>query len=228
VIIPVRRVRWQPCRRILPSRFPPRNLFDRIADPADLEAVIAVESLTDDRLRDEIGEIRLVSPAERIVGPGSGVIMAAFTHLNPAGSRFSDGSYGVFHAARTLAGAIAETCHHRERFMAATRQPRMELDMRVYAVDLDARLHDLRGLRAQLPEVHDPESYAASQALARRLRAEGSSGIAHDSVRAAGEPCAAVFRPRALSNCGQDRHLTYVWDGAAIVEVYEKRAFGAG
>ena len=31
--------------------------------------------------------------------------MAAFTHLNPEGSRFSDGSYGVYYAAHTLATA---------------------------------------------------------------------------------------------------------------------------
>lgn len=223
--VPIRRVRWLPCWRIIPSRFPPRNLFDRIADPADLEVTIAVESLTNDRLRDEIGEIRLVPPEDRIVGQGTGAIMAAFTHLNPAGSRFSDGSYGVFYAGRTLDGAIAETRYHREIFMRATRQPRMDLDMRVYTTDLDAELHDIRGLKTSMPDVYDPDDYAASQAMARRLRVEGSSGIAYDSVRAPHEECAAIFRPRALAHCRQERHLSYVWDGAAIVDVYEKRAY---
>ena len=46
--------------------------------------------------------------------------MAAFTHLNPDGSRFSDGRYGVFYAARSLDTAVAETMHHRANFMAAT------------------------------------------------------------------------------------------------------------
>ena len=43
--------------------------------------------------------------------------MAAFTHLNPEGSRFSDGSWGVFYAGNDLNTAIAETRHHRERFL---------------------------------------------------------------------------------------------------------------
>ena len=46
--------------------------------------------------------------------------MAAFTHLNPEGSRFSDGSWGVFYAAHSVATAVEETVYHRERFLAAT------------------------------------------------------------------------------------------------------------
>ena len=56
------------------------------------------------------------------------------------------------------------------------------------------------GNRAALPLVYHPDDYAAGQALAGRLRAEGSSGIVYDSVRHTGGMCAAVFRPRCLSN----------------------------
>ena len=85
------RIKWDPSYRLVPSRFPPVGLFDRVSDPADLEVVLAVESLTNDRLRNETGEIRLVPPEDRVSGPGTTPIMAAFTHLNPEGSRFSDG-----------------------------------------------------------------------------------------------------------------------------------------
>ena len=56
------RITWTPSWRIIPSRFPPIDLFERIADPADWEALIQLESLTNPRLRDEVGEITLVSP----------------------------------------------------------------------------------------------------------------------------------------------------------------------
>jgi hypothetical protein len=170
-----------------------------------------------------VGNIALVPAAERVSGPGSSVIMAAFTHPNPDGSRFSDGSYGVFYAGATLATAISETRYHRQRFMQATSQPRMELDMRVYVVDLDGALHDISGKRAALALVHHPDDYAAGQALAVRLRAEGSSGIVYDSVRHSDGICAAVFKPRCLANPRQERHLCYVWDGRTITMVYEKR-----
>jgi len=149
--VAVTHVAWKPCWRIIPSRFPPIALFERVTEPDDLEAIFELESLTNPRLRDEVGEISLVPPEERISGPGTSIIMAAFTYLNPEGSWFSDGSYGVFYPANDLDIAIAETRHHRERFMRATKQEHMELDMRVYVTDLDGELHDLRGQKTLQP-----------------------------------------------------------------------------
>lgn len=223
--IPLTHICWRPCYRIIASRFPPISLFEEVADPADLDAVHAIEAMTNDRLRVEVGELALVPPEDRVSGPGTSAIMAAFTHLNPDGSRFSDGSFGVFYAAATVPAAVAETRHHRARFMALTREPAQELDMRVYAVDLEAELHDIRGLEEAQPALYHPDDYAAAQTLAGRLRGAGAGGIVYDSVRDPGGECAAVFRPRLLSHCRQERHLCYVWDGAAITTVYEKRAF---
>ena len=225
--IPVTRVAWKPCYRIIPSRFPPIPLFEDVADPADLEAVYLIEAMTNDRLREEEGELSLVPPEDRVSGPGSSAIMAAFTHLNPRGDRFTDGSYGVFYAGLTLETAIAETRYHRTRFLQATDEPAQELDMRVYAVDLDGALHDIRGLRDSRPALYHPDSYAMAQAFARDLRADGAEGIVYQSVRHYGGECAAVFKPRLLSHCRQERHLCYVWDGGAIATIYEKRLFGA-
>lgn len=222
--LPVVEVAWKPGWRIIPSRFPPIALFERVTAPEDLDAIFELEALTNPRLRDEAGDIRLVAPDDRVSGPGASVIMAAFTHLNPQGSRFSDGSYGVFYAANDLDTAIAETAYHRARFMRATNEPRMELDMRVYLVDLEASLHDLRGRRDEHSLVYHTDNYAAGQHLAGTLRKDGANGIVYDSVRREGGECAAVFRARLLSNCRQERHLCYVWDGQRIASVYEKRA----
>src|SRR5437660_11568940 len=93
-----RRTRWRPSHRLVPSRFPPIGLFDRVARPEDLDAVFAVEAMTNDRVRDETGQLALVPPDDRVSGPGTTPIMAAFTHLNPEGSRFSDGSFGVYNS----------------------------------------------------------------------------------------------------------------------------------
>ncbi len=224
--IPVTATRWSPCYRIIPSRFPPVGLFDKVARAEDLDAVFQIEAMTNDRLRDEVGDLRLVPPEDRVAGPGSTPIMAAFTHLNPAGSRFTDGSFGVFYAALTLETAIAETKHHRAKFLAATNEPAQEIDMRVYAVDLTADLHDIRPLAASHAHLYDPDTYAAAQGLASELREAGADGIRYWSVRHEGGECAAAFRPRILSNCRQERHLCYVWDGHAIKTVYEKRSLG--
>jgi hypothetical protein len=224
VIPAVAKIVWKPCYRLIPSHFPPIGVYDRVANPADLDAVFALENLTNPRLRQEAGDISIVPPEDRVSGPGTTPIMAAFAHLNPDGSRFSDGSYGVYYAGRTLDTAIAETRYHRARFLAMTREDPIELDMRTYLADLDGELHDIRG-RADLTDVYAPDSYAAGQTLARPLKAANSYGIAYDSVRHAGGECVAVFRPPVLSNCIQGPHFGYVWDGAQISTVYEKKLY---
>ena len=190
--------------------------------------ILAVESLTNPRLRDEVGEIRLVPAEDRVTGPGASIIMASFTHLNPEGSRFSDGTYGVFYATRDIDTAIAETRYHRERFMRATNQGRMDLDMRVYLTDVDTDLHDILGKQTEYGLVYHDDDYSAGQQLARVLRLANSNGIAYSSVRRSCGECVAIFRPRVLTNSRQERHLSYVWDGRRISDVYEKRALSSG
>jgi hypothetical protein len=67
--------------RLIPSHFPPIALFENLLDPDELDAAYALESLTNDRLQDEIGNITLVPHDERVTGPGTTAIMAAFTHI---------------------------------------------------------------------------------------------------------------------------------------------------
>jgi hypothetical protein len=223
--VPVSAIDWAPCVRIVPSRYPPVDLFERVADPADFEAVYEVEALTNDRLRAEVGEIALVPPAERVFGPGSSYIMAPFTHLAPGGGRYTDGTYGAYYTASDRATAVAETCYHRARFMAATAEPPLDLEMRVLEARLSAELHDVRGMVLDRPELYLSEEYRPPQELGRTLRYAGSSGVVYRSVRRAGGECAAVFRPRVLSECRQAEHLIYVWDGHRIAAVYEKRLY---
>lgn len=218
-------ISWKPCWRIIPSRFPPIQLFERITDPSDLEAIFELDSITNPRLHEEVGNLDLVVVEERVSGPGTSVIMAAFTHLNPSGGRFSGRHNSVFYGAKTLSTAISESRYHRERFMQNTGQPATQLDMRVYSIDLTGKLHDLRGKKDELPLIYDKDDYAASQQLASTLRKSKSNGLVYDSVREQNGECAAVFRPSLLSNARQERHLCYVWDGNQITDVYEKREF---
>ncbi|TCV96502.1 RES domain-containing protein [Luteibacter rhizovicinus] len=222
---PVRRIRWSHAWRIVPSRFPPVGVFDRIANPADIDAVLAVESMTNPRLREEMGALRLVPPERRVSGQGTTPIMAAFAHINPEGSRFSDGHWGVFYAAHSLATAIEETVFHRQNFLAATHEPPTDTEMRCYTMAIGGRLHDMRG---GWPEAHDPDSYVLSAALARELRAAGSNGIVYDSVRHTGGECIAAFYPDLISPCVQAEHLIYRWDGTRISAVLKVQAVDRG
>ena len=209
--------------RIVPSIFPPVSLFDRISHPADLEALFAVEALTNDRLREEVGDISLVPVEDRVTGPGSTPFMASFTHLSPQGGRFNTPDFGAYYASPEIETAIAETRYHREEFLSFTNEGPVDVDMRVYLARVMGDLHDAR-TDAPL-EIYDPDNHSHGQALATVLRHSGSNGLIYASVRAPGGNCGAVFRPRLLSECRQERHLTYRWDGHRVTQIYEKRDF---
>jgi hypothetical protein len=147
--------------------------------------------------------------------------MASFTHLNPQGSRFSDGSYGVYYAARELETAIAETTFHLGRFYAATGDPPHAEDMRALSGRIDARFHDLRGGNPRWRACLDPDDYSASRALGQSLCAAGSNGVVWPSVRRTGGQCLGAFRPKAVGIPVQDRHLRYHWDGRQISRYFD-------
>ena len=215
-------VAWLPCHRLIASRFPTVGVYDQVADAADLDVVFAIEALTNPRVRQELGQLSWVPPADRVAGPGATLILAAFTHLNPLGSRFSDGSWGVYYAADSLDTAVAEVSHHRGQFLARTAEAAIDIDLRWLHADLMDKLHDLRGQGASMPGVYDPDRYGESQDLGRALRSQGSPGIVYDSVRRPLGQCAAVFKPKTLSNAKTVGHIGLHWDGRAISHWFEK------
>ena len=212
---------WNPTYRLVPSRYPPVGLFDRVAHADDLDVIFAIEAVTNPRLRDEIGEIQLVARNDRVVGTGSSVVMAAFCHLNPNGSRFSDGTLGVYYGASSLEVAVAEVSHHRANFLRATAQLPLDIDMRCYVGHVTKPLHDLRP--KTWSNMHDIDDYAAPQALARRLRAADAWGVVYHSVRAPDGECVGVFRPNGVDlPVRQGVHVSLRWDGSRICDWYKK------
>ncbi|MFM0197200.1 RES family NAD+ phosphorylase [Paraburkholderia strydomiana] len=217
---------WSPAYRVIPTRFPAVNLFDRVASPEDFEALYALEAMTNDRLRTEVGELDLVPREERRFGPGYGPIMAALTHLNPLGSRFSDGTYGVFYCARSRVTAIAETRYHTARFLEATAEPPMRQQMRLYTVVAQGEVVDLRGDPKLDLAVLSPDDYLAGQSLGRAVREAGAPGIAYPSVRDTEGECLAAFRTTLLRDCHHAAYLEYNWNGTSVDMVFELNQVG--
>ncbi|GAC1346139.1 MAG: hypothetical protein NVSMB18_27530 [Acetobacteraceae bacterium] len=89
-------VHWATGHRVIRTIYPPVDLFEDIADPADWELLVLAEAKTNPRVRQQVGDLSIVPPARRVAGPTASLVMAAFTHASRARpSRFSDGSYGV-------------------------------------------------------------------------------------------------------------------------------------
>ena len=216
---------WQPdwprCHRIIPSRFPAIDLFERVIDSALFDALYELESMTNDRLREEAGDIAMVDPDDRVFGSGATVVMAAFTHIGRA-SRFTDGTYGVYYAANSTETAIRETVFSRQRFLASTNEPAIEIDMRMYVGNVERPMHDIRS--ADYVALHHPDDYSGSQMFSNGLKSEKSWGIVYNSVRHEGGECIAALRPPAVGLPTPSKHFTYVWNGSRVTEWYEKKA----
>ena len=187
-LVPQSHVRWRGAVRIIRSAFPPVDLFEDIADPADWPLLIAAEQKTNPRLMDSIGELDRVPPGRRVGGAGASFIMAPFVHVSAErASRFGDGSFGVLYAGRTFAVALMETMHHHARFMARTAEaPGWTSQFREIVLDIEGALHDLRSGDRLYEPLLDPDDYARSQAFAREIRQARSEGIVYPSVRCTG------------------------------------------
>ncbi len=197
------------------------DIFESIASPQDIPAVLAIEALTNPRLREAIGPVAAVPVNERATGPGAAFIMAPFAY--PSRARFSDGISGAYYAAIDLETAIAEVSFHRARFAALTPTPAMDFDERIVEADVEAELTDLRAIASSDPIFDpDPEHYAVGQAFARQARAAGSPGLVYASVRRTNGECVALFTPGAVRRARTTGYIGLRWDGHAIVDVFRK------
>lgn len=236
-VAPTARVTWPACYRFTDSRFPPIDLFEDIADPADWALLAAAEAKTNPRLAETIGALDLVPPARRVSGPGASYVMAPFVHASPdRPGRFHDGTFGAYYAADTYETALFETVYHKENFCRATAEaPGWIAEMRELIGSIDAVLTDLRGVDGGGPgddnhddrdirvaPLLDPDDYAAAHAFARDIRQTGGAGgdgIVYPSVRHDGGACFAAFWPDVMNVPVQGRHVAYHWDGARIDRV---------
>jgi hypothetical protein len=216
---PVSRIRWTATSRLVPSRYPSVGVFDGIASPDDLDAVIELEAWTNDRVSTELGILHLLPRDEWVVGtPMASVVMAAFCHPRPGGARFSSSERGAWYAARTVDTSLAESIFNRSRELAEVGHFETRMEMRLYHADFSATFHDIRGDRSYA-RLYDPDSYTASQAFGRELLGSGSNGIVYDSVRHPGGECVACFRPKLVGRVRVAAHYEFAWNGTPAPRV---------
>ena len=204
--------------RAVNSKFPPIALFDDVADAAELDSLYALQARTNPRLLNEVGQIERIARDQIPFGIiGCSYATGPFTHVNPAGSRFSDGSYGVLYIADEIPTALAEVSHHQQAYWKG-----------VVGLKYDRIV--LRGLQCTfttdrivdactMPEseaIHAPDDYTVARAVGRSVRAAGHAGIHYGSVRRPGHSCWGLFTPAVVQRIVQTSHFEMIWDGARI------------
>lgn len=193
----------QPSHRLIPSQFPPIGLFDTVATAADAGAVMELAGWTNDRLVKQ--RLARLPEDEWVFGrANSSVVMAAFLHAAPGGSRFSGPDLGAWYAAAALATAIAEVGHHLRREALSRGVETMQRTFRSYTARLEGSYRDIRGSE---PALHASDSYAAGQAFGAAVRAAGDDGLLYDSVRHRGGSNVCAYRPSKVLDVVQAEHL---------------------
>lgn len=206
------RVHWTPGYRTIRTIYPPVDLFEDIADPADWELLVSAEAKLNPRLRDEIGNLALVPVDRRINGATASIAMGAFTHVSiDRPSRFSDGTYGVWYCGDRVEVALAETARRFQRFMRATSESPGDADFRLLTCEVRGEMEVAPG------ECLAAEDWKPGQVLGRQIRANGLDGILCRSVRYAPGQAAAVFWPNYLTlPIGQNRQFRYRRGGSRM------------
>lgn len=217
---PVTAIKWDKAYRIVSTLRKPVELFERVADPAEWDTLLAIYAVTDLSIMEKVGNLSLVPVKERVSGPGASWVMTCFTHVAASGSRFATPAFGAYYAANTRNTAILETVYHYGRFYASTDEPAMAVRVRLLAGGVSGNFHDIRGGHSSWTAVYDPNDYRVSQDFATKLRESDSEGIMYDSVRCpSGGECVAAFTPRVVQPPAEVGILRYHWNGAAIDQV---------
>jgi hypothetical protein len=208
---PLRRVDWSDAFRLIPSRFPPVELYEPIAPKHEWDALKRIEALTNPRLREKAG-VGLLLPEDR--GVDQNWLVAPFTYPDPEPSLYSDGSYGICVLAQSLHSALLISIRRREEFLKRTREPPTRLVMRVIKSPIRTSLHDLREMNVTV----------SARQLVQQLRRAKSYGFLLVGPKGGKDRLAIILRPTAfVPPAVQTEHYCFVWNGERIHQIFEFR-----
>jgi hypothetical protein len=208
--------------RLIPSRFPRIDAFETVTRPQDLEGVLELEGWTNDRL--VATRLRRLPRAEWAFGrPNASVVMAAFLHGTPHGTRFAGADLGAWYAASALETSVLEVVNGIRREIALSALQQKTEELREYTARLEGDFVDIRGGRSDL---HDPDPgvYSSTQVFGRKVRSGPHAGIVYDSVRHSGGTNWVAYRPRGIQDVLQGRHLRAVVPLSGKVHVTDLNA----
>lgn len=205
----------QQAHRLVNSKFPPIDLFNDVADAQEFETLYQIQAMTNPRLLNELGRLELIPREDIPFGiPGCAYATAPFTHVNAAGSRFSDGAFGVLYLADNMETAIAEVRYHQQCYWSAVEKLNYE---RFVFRSLSCRFReegsvDATALALSHP-IYAPDDYTHSHRLGKTLKDNAVAGLRYNSVRSPGNHCWALLTPRHVTSIHQSVHYEMIWNG---------------
>lgn len=204
--------------RLIPLRYSEKDesVLARLTDDLDdLNALFELEGATNDRLLGEAGLLPGISVRELVFGLSySHIVNAAFTHSRPLGNRFNGPERGAWYAAFSLQTSEIEVAYHKAKELQEIKWQQEEIFTYVdFLADFRGKFHDIRDDRA-FENCLDPDSYTASQQLARELLEAGSGGVVYPSVRHKAGTCISCFRPALVNNVRKGPRVSIAFKNA--------------
>ncbi len=207
--------RW--CR-LIPSRFPPVDVYERLGDARVRSAAVKLENLTNPRLaaksRIEAGVGATAATSHRTQNWNH----APFAYTNPEGSYLLDSGRPALEMVETVEDALAYFLARREAFLARTDEPPTHLDMRLLSTPVE-------GVFADLTQLSQDEIGRQGRTVGRWLYDDGASGAVFRHPQHRDTRTLSVFDGSVLGRTDQATHYRFTWDGQRIKTVYD---FGSG
>ena len=197
---------------LIPSRFPPIRLYERIAENFH-EAVTKIEDLTNPRLQQkkqiiEISDINSQNPSLQNWNH------APFAYVNPEGSWFFDPNTPCLEVSADIQTALAVSVAKRHKFLARTKQDKLCLDMRVIVRKISGHFLDVKKFGISM---NKEERWKLGKQILEMEKVDGV--IFHSPERLVGTRF-AILNGQCLERAMQGDHYRYVWDGTCIKELY--------
>ena len=204
----------QDCFQLIPSRFPPIDVYERLGKPELRTAAQELEQQTNPRLI----ELQHIEKPPDLGQKGAHQYQnwnhAPFVYKNPEGSEFLGPAYGVAEISTDLNAALLLALIRREEFFSRTNEDAMGQDMRVLRRRVTGTLIDLSAVD---PGLEKGERWK----IGREIYENGAAGIIYRRSSFGEHRFVSVFDGAILGRALQDAHYRFEWDGNSIRNIYD-------
>lgn len=209
-------VHWsESAYRLIPSRFPPVSVYDGLVAVDRQEEIVAVENLTNPRLRSLERFQQAGSPGPCAHPKLQNWNLAPFAYGHPDGSTFFGEERPCLELALEQQTALAVSVARRAGFMEATNEAPIGLDMRMLCTPIDGVFWDLRDAAISWSGLDRAKRYELGAKMPN-----GAQGILFRPVERPTGTCLAIVTGDVLQRSQQTVHFRFVWDGRRISQVY--------
>lgn len=200
---------------LIPSRFPPVPVYERIAGGRD-ELFARVEEITNPRVRERERLTQGLAPVDQDQPRFKNWNHAPFVYPNPEGSRFFKANRNILELADDLQTALAISVVKRETFLRRTAEPPTLIEMRQIVRPVRGTYLDATGWDG----IGDRDRRLALGEEVARQKLDGILFNPHERPSAVG---IVVLKPECLGKPDQADHFKYVWNGQRITVLYSFR-----